>query len=139
MSKKTLNELIAIQINLSNLGFSIGGDGNYYKEYGLLDGSTIRLVPHFDQGMSLDNTYILSSVAIQSMKVVPIEGNAGTTLSEFPRECVEDVTTMLATMAPQSRIAQKETYIINETCSQCKTEVSSFLRKGGEILCLSCL
>lgn len=139
MSKKTLNELIAIQTTLGGLGFSISGDGSYYKEYGLLDGSVVRLVPHFDQGISLDNTYTLSAVSIQSVRTIPIEGNAGATLSAVPRECVEDMTAMLASMAPQSRVAPQESYIISEKCSSCDNEVSSFFRKDGEVLCLTCL
>lgn len=139
MSKESLDELVYYQVLLGELGFTISGDGSYYKDYGLLDGSILRLVPNFDTGISLDSKFRLSAITINSSKTVPILEGGQTRLNEFPRECMGDVMQMMATMAPQSRMPLQETFIITEHCTMCGDKVSSFFKKQEETLCLDCL
>jgi ribosomal protein S27E len=134
-----LQSLINFQNLLGELGFTLSGDGGYYKDYGLLNGGQARLIPLFDQGLSADPTYVLSGIQIANQQTIPILQNGGTALDQFPRECLEDVTKMIATMAPQSRIPNRESFIVTAQCNICSKTVSSFSRVDEKVSCLSCL
>jgi len=121
------------------LGFTLSGDGTYYKDYGLINGGQTRLIPLFDQGLSSESTYTLNGIQIVNQQIIPILHNGETALDQFPRECLEDVTKMIATMAPQSRIPNKESFIITAQCCICSETVSSFSRVGEKVNCIPCL
>src|SRR3990167_8956282 len=104
MSKdnKALQDLIAYQELLGELGFTIDGDGTYWKDYGLINGGRARIVPLFDKGISLDTSYCLSAISVSNERVVPIESGKLISFEQIPNECMQDVTRMIALMAPQS-------------------------------------
>jgi hypothetical protein len=136
---KALQDLIFIQEALGALGFTLAGDNTYYKDYGLLDGSVVRIIPHFDKGISVDMSYRLCALTVTNTRTVPIVEGKPVQFEYFPRECLNDVTQMLANLAPQSRMPLKETYIITAICDKCGLEVSSFFQDKGRRLCLKCI
>lgn len=137
--KKVIEQLQEIQNTLGRMDFTLLPDGTYYKDYGLLDGAVLRIVPHFNYGISLEEELTLVSIDVNSVRNIPIVSHGKTALNEFPRECMDDVATMIATMAPQSRMPLKESYIVEAECDHCKQIVSSFFTVDGRHTCLDCL
>lgn len=136
---KDIQMLVAFQTLLGDMGFTLSGNGTYYKDYRLHNGSNVRLIPHFNTDPSTSKVHQLSAISINNSKIVLIKENGNTELGEFPKECMEDVTKMIVMMAPQSRMILKETYVITEHCNMCSNKISSFFKKDGEAYCINCV
>lgn len=132
-----MESLQKTQETLGLLGYTISSAG-WHKDYGLHDGSVVRLMPVFDRGISLDVSYKLTGIQISSIKFVPFEDGIPVQLEQFPRECIEDVAAIASVLAPHARAPAQEVFILTSVCEQCSEEVSSFIQVDGHYSCLKC-
>lgn len=136
---KALDDLIKAQVTLGDLGFTLLPNNTYYKDYGLVNGGIVRIVPIFDKSISLAKEYSLVALEIVDYDRIEINSNEPIALEKFPMECMEDVTSILARLVPEVAMAQrKQTFIINADCSECKRNVHSFIKLGDVVTCLPC-
>jgi len=133
-----VKSLEKIQVLLGELGFVLTG-GGYHKDYGLLNGSVVRIQPIFDKGLSVDMQYNLVSLSVAGHEVISIVSGEPLALNRIPAECRVDVLRMLAELAPNALIPKVENFIISMICTECKENVSSFFNLKGTITCLECL
>lgn len=144
MSKKNqqveaMSMLQTVQLLLGQLGFTLNGDGSYYKDYGLNDGSAVRVVPVFDRGISIDVSYKLVGFNLTSSRRVQFVDGLPAPMEEFPFETVDDIRSLVTGLAPSSSQQMSDTHMIMATCSQCGNEVESFLHIKNAYTCLKCL
>lgn len=139
MSQKSqaLASLQKIQLLLGELGFTLAADG-YFKDYGLLNGSVVRIAPIFDKGMSLDMHYNLSALAVTGHETITIVTGQPVALDRVPGEARVDVMRMLAELAPEALIPKTESFIMTMICTDCHETVSSFFNLKGIVKCLEC-
>lgn len=135
--RQALDNFQKVQEMFGTLGYTINSTG-WYKDYGLHDGSVVRLVPVFDKGISLDMAYKLVGIQISSIKFIPFEDGRPVQLEQFPRECMEDVAVIASKLASHTRTPVQEVFILTTTCEQCSNEVSSFIQVDGHYSCLEC-
>lgn len=133
-----IENLTNIQNTLGELGFTLSGDRSYFKDYGLFDGSTVRLVPVFDKGISIDMSYRMVGISVSNTKFVPMSDGIPVQLEQFPRECFEDVAQVVSKLAPHARTPLKESYILTAECNECGDAASSFVQVSNVQMCLDC-
>lgn len=140
MSQKqqALDSLVKIQVLLGELGFTLMQDG-YFKDYGTVNGSVVRIAPIFDRGLSLDLQYNLSALCVTGQETITIERGQPVALDRVPSEARTDVMRMLAELSPGALLPKTETFIMIMTCSSCADVVSSYFVNEGEVKCLKCL
>ncbi len=136
--QQALDSLTKIQILLGDLGFTLTHDG-YHKYYGLLDGSTVKVTPVFDKGLSIDLQYNLSALAVEGQQLISIARGQPVALDRVPSEARTDVMRMLAELAPDALLPKTESFILTMTCSECTEVVSSYFVREGDVKCLKCL
>lgn len=139
MSKKSFDELIEVQRVFGQLDFTLDSSG-YSKWYATSNGSYCRLSPVFDSGMSLDQGYKLVGFKTDSQELIPIgDGASGVPWSKFPNECMSDLSTIIAELAPEVFVTKKKAeYIITAECSDCGTNVETFIHVRGTTQCFKC-
>ncbi len=136
--KQAMASLENIQLLLGELGFILTPDG-YYKEYGLVNGGTVKIAPIFDKGLSVDLHYDLSALEISGSEAITIQSGQPVALDRIPSEARTDVMRMLAELAPAALLPKTENFILTMICSRCKNTVSSFFNLEGTVECLHCL
>lgn len=135
----TMDSLIKTQVLLGDLGFTLTSSNNYYKDYAAVDGSSFRLTPIFDNGLAQDKSWKLVAIDISSYKRIELDPSKPAPLHEFPKECLDDVSTMLIKLAPDvAKIAKRHVHIITAECNKCNLHSESFVHIRGRTLCLSC-
>lgn len=133
-----IKSLEKIQLLLGELGFVLTPEG-YHKDYGLLNGATVRISPIFDKGMSMDMQYNLTALSIAGHEVVPIVTGQPVALDKVPGEARVDIMRMLAELAPDALMPKTESFILTMMCIECKETVSSFFNLKGTVKCLDCM
>ena len=136
--QQALDSLTKIQILLGDLGFTLTQNG-YYKDYGSVNGSTTRIVPIFDKGLSLDLQYNLTAVSVEGQETIEIARGQPVALDRIPSEARTDMMRMLAELAPDALLPKTESFILVMTCSSCTEVVSSYFVNEGDVKCLECL
>ncbi len=136
--KQALASLENIQLILGELGFTLTPEG-YCKEYGKVDGGTIKITPVFDKGLSVDMHYDLSALEISGSGIILIQSGQPIALDRVPSEARSDVMRMLAELAPGALLPKTENFILTMVCNECKDVVSSFFSLEGTVKCLKCL
>ena len=136
--QEAYDDLVLAQTILGQLGYTLTSDGKYYKDYGIQNGSTVRMVPIFDHGMSMDVQRRLTGFTIVTSKQIPIVEGIPAPFEEFPIECIDDVNTIINSLAPLSKISPVESFMVTQICSSCNNEVHSFMYMNGQYICLNC-
>lgn len=136
---EAMDTLRAVQSLMGQLDFTMTADGSYYKNYGIGDDSVMQLVPVFDKGISLDVSYKLVGFNMVTSRRVHIVEGLPAPVESFPIECVDDVKSIVQSLAPGSRTQLTETYMVTAVCSMCDNEVSSYVQQSGQFTCLKCM
>lgn len=131
-------DLMIIQSVLGQLGFTLTSDGKYYKDYALSDNTAMRIIPVFDHGMSVDIQRRLTGFNLVTNKLIPVVQGISVNIDDYPVECVDDITKIISILAPLSRSAMSENFMMTQTCSMCANDVSSYIYMGGKYMCLRC-
>lgn len=136
-----INNLLVVQDLLGGLGFTLTSDNSYYKDYGLVDGTIMRLIPVFDKGISLDMAYKLVGFNITSTKYIPAVSDLhwSSVTGDVPAECKNDVSVIMRTIGSIDRKPLTENFMITAICSACNDEASSFFRVKGKDICVKCM
>jgi hypothetical protein len=137
MKPEAIQNLEHVQQLFGELEFTLTRTG-YYKDYGLANGTTVRIVPMFDKGVSLDMRYDLSAISVAGNEIIPIVAGRQIAFDKIPAECREDVLRILAELAPGALISKKESFILTMICTKCRKEISSYLSIKGVVKCLKC-
>jgi hypothetical protein len=136
--QETMATLLNTQKLLGDLEFTLTSDGRYYKDYGLVNGSSVRIVPTFDKGISLDVRVKLVGFTITTSKTIDVIDGVSTSITDFPIECTDDITKIIGALAPFSRPPLDETFMVTQICSTCNQDSHSYMLIGGEYQCLRC-
>lgn len=123
----------SVQKVLGTTGFILSSDSKYHKDYLTKNNHIIRLVPEFDKDLKLTGitvTTVPKTINFLDGESIPLE--------QFPSECLSDVSALATQLAPEARIAPKETYVINMKCEVCGKTSSSYLDIDSLVTCLSC-
>jgi len=137
MKPEAIQNLEHVQQLFGELEFTLTRTG-YYKDYGLSNGTIIRIVPIFDKGVSLDMRYDLSAISVAGSEIIPIVAGRQIAFDKIPSECRDDVLRILAELAPGALIPKKESFILTMICTKCRKEISSYLSIKGVVKCLKC-
>jgi len=137
MSKKSFDELVEVQRVFGELGFTLDSSG--YSKWYIANGNYYRLSPVFDQGMSYDQGYKLIGFKTDTQELIPIGPNESVPWNKFPNECASDLSTIIAALAPEVfMVKKKATYIITAECSDCGSNVETFIHVRGATQCFKC-
>jgi hypothetical protein len=131
-----MHGLLVVQELLGSLGFTLTSDGNYYKDYALLDGGIARLAPVFDRGISLDVSYNLVGFNLTNSKFISA---ASLLEADLPAECKSDMGVIINGISSTTSRQMVETFMVTTVCATCGEEVNSFLRLGGKDVCVRCM
>lgn len=137
--EQAMADLMRVQQLMGRLGFTMTADSGYYKDYGLMSGGSARLVPVFDKGISVNSSFKLIGVNIVNSVFIPIVESASPQLDGVPRECIDDVMSIIGELQPIAYQPMSETFMITATCGDCGNDVASFLQISGTVKCLRCM
>jgi hypothetical protein len=132
--KNALNKLIDMQELLGALEFTLTNDQVYYKDYGLQDGVTMRVVPHFDKGTSSSKNFEVTGFSVMTNRFVSVTDLVADNV-QFSKECISDLIA-IATKTGSTELYKR--FIVNEACSECSKLVSSFVLVDNKFYCVRC-
>jgi hypothetical protein len=135
---KAVENLDRIQRLLGELNFTLTKNG-YYKDYGTNNGSTTRIIPIFDKGLTLDVQYNLSAMEVTNSEIIPVITGKTVSFDKIPAECRDDIIRMLAELSPEAIIPKTESFILTMICTKCREEVYSYFSLKGVIKCIKCM
>jgi len=139
-TKQSLENLIFAQDSLGGLGFTLQSNGVYYKDYVTVNGDNIRISPVFDSGTASAMTHELVAIDVVGHYRLPISHKKDFSLEKVPRECLDDVQTILVKFVPDMVLDKKpEVHIITALCKKCKKLSPSFLKIGDKVTCIKCI
>lgn len=129
-------DLIHIQKKLGDIGFFMASDDEFYKEY-IIGGKRTRLAINL-VAVNGEKTFRLASVKIGQVVVPIVQGK--TRFDKVPNECIDDVMTVVASLAADEALMPKdEVYIYSAVCSKCSELSNSFFKLDNDTICIKCL
>jgi hypothetical protein len=138
MSKKSFDDVVAAQEIFGSLDFTLDSSG-YSKVYAIGSKAYYKLTPVFDRGLVSDQTYGFVGFQGASQELIPVAVGVEIPWDKFPVECMSDISSIIAALAPGVFMVKKPAvYIITAQCGDCALHVNSFIHLKGATQCLKC-